>query len=242
MEKKNPLENLRTEIIKNQSLGYLGEFTQAGVSGEILALCDALDSFYGIDRSSKKASSNTKASSFLDVIDQNYKKNSVSYSVLNSMRVGKQWNYSRTNTLIQKSKEPLASMREKLSKENQLYLNISSVITSIALQDIVSSVNSFQEPKPTGISYYGQHSGFGNHYYLIKESLEVIRALKGFDMTEECKQHYEENRKTLETISQKINHTVLQYGRESSTQTKSSGCMVFIIVLFASILSIGYLL
>lgn len=238
MEKKNPLEDLRTEIIKSRSSGSLDEFTQAGISNEILDLCDALDSFYGIDRSPKMASSNTKASSMWDVIDQNYKSNSVSNSVLNSMRVSKQWNYSRTNTLIQKSKESLISLKEKLSIENPLYINLSSMIVSIALQDVVSSVNSFQDPKSANISYCGQNSGFRYYYYLIiKESLEVIRALKDFDMTEDCKHYYEENRKELETITQEINQEVL--GRESSTRAKSSGCMVFIIFLFASILSIG---
>ena len=86
-------------------------------------------------------------------------------------------------------------------------------------------------------------SGYGlgidiNYQKLITNSVDVISALKDFDMTKECRDNYEKNRGTLMELLQTMNKTIMQSDKKTATQMGSSGCMIALITLFSSILSI----
>ena len=239
MEDKNPLEDLRTEILKNQSDGYVDDFIRTGIADNILMICDALDGFYGINRSQK-----TSGNEVLDALNL-YHKPSYSYYSRKAldMPFSSRTYFSSVNNLIKVTKIQLLDIKQKTSKDNPFYLNLSSLIAAIAVRDVVSIVNNYQKPKAYTNSYYSQVFGIDfNYCNLINDALKVMSSLRDFDMTQECENNYEENRKSLVTISQAINEAVSQNDKSSSPQTESGGCMVFVIVLFASIISIGYLL
>lgn len=239
MEKENPLEDLRTEILRNQSDGLIDDFIRMGIADDILMICDALDGYYGINRSQK-----TSGDEVLDALNL-YLKPSYSYYSRKAldMPFNSRTHFLSVKNLIEVTKIPLSDIKQKTSNDNPLYINLSSMIAAIAVRGVVSTVNNYQKPKTYTNSCYSQVLGIDlNYYNLISDALKVMSSLKDFDMSQECINNYEENRKSLVKISLAINKAILQNDKSSSSQKESGGCMVFMIVLFASILSIGYLL
>lgn len=232
---KNPLEDLREEILNNQAEENIDDFTQMGIAEEVLMLCDALDRYYGIDKSKVKTDSNTFVSdnwmnnlyhedSFLS-----RSRNSITYHMLNENIVGRP-RQCKSEELVKESSPYLNSIRNKLSKENPLYLQLSSLIASIAVRDVVSTLNNFySSSSSTG---YRNNMGLGGKLFpLLNSAGNVMSVLKGFDMTDECKGNYEENRKRIMEYRQSIEDAVREYSYKSNAKAENSGCMLFFLTI-----------
>ena len=136
-----------------------------------------------------------------------------------------------------KVKEPLATMKEKLSINDPVYLNLSSAIVSIALQNVISSINSYQKPVYHDYKRYNLISGVDNEWSnLVLGGLDVFNELNGFDMTQECSDNYEANKKTLLSMAKSIREAML-HPRTSSAKSSSSGCLVLALAVSTSIMA-----
>lgn len=186
MEKKNPLEEFRKEIQKSHPDGYIDDFTKLGISDEILDICDALDRFYGIYKTPQ-----TSGDKIVDILNStlNYT-NYTSYTSRSLNSIGP-FPFSSAENLVHETKKPLSQIKLKLSKENPLYLNMSSAIVTIIVNSIVTKVNNYHSIKPYTL-------GMDIRYLrLINAAVKTMTLMKDFDMTVECRNNYDENRNLL---------------------------------------------
>lgn len=236
MESKNPLEEIREAILESQLFGIENEITQMGVSDELLQISDALDKYYGIERESKVAlPSNGRH------VMNDYNIFTIKPSPYISSIVGNPFGeskFSKTKDLLNQVKEPLKSMKSKLSKDDPIYLNLSSAIVSIALRNVVSAVNSYQKPAYYDYKRYNHFTGIDNEFSnLIFGGLDVFNELNNFDMTKECIDNYESNRKTILSMAESIRNAILHPKSSFSTKSSSSGCLVLVLTISTSIVA-----
>ena len=229
MESKNPLEEIRSAILEGQLFGVENEITQMGVSDELLKISDALDMYYGISREAKAE----PASGVYEI-----KQSPLITKMLNDTSCYRSFHaFQGTIDLINKVKEPLAIIKGKLSMNDPVYLNLSSAVVSIALQNVVSSVNSYQKPAYNDYKRYNLISGIDNEWSnLVLGGLNVLNELNSFDMTQECSDNYETNRKTLLSMAESIREA-MSHPRTSSAKSSSSGCLVLALVVSTSIMA-----
>lgn len=243
MEKKNPLENIRKAIIGGRFSGIENEVTRLGVSDELMKISDALDIFYGIEREKKEVPSNEGGhGSLIGVMNEYYKTHPNSYTA--SLSRTSYSRYLETSfggelSLLSNVKAPLLDMKQKLSKDNSLYLDISTTIASIAVNSVVSRINSYKKtPKsPFESDLFSSMTGLDSDYcQLITSGAKVFGELSDFDMVEEFRQNYEANRKVIFSLLDKIDK-ILQPKISTQNKSRSSGCMVLAIVMSTSMLS-----
>ena len=229
MESKNPLEEIRSAILESQLFGIENEITQMGVSDELLKISDALDKYYGISREPKAK----PAPGVYEI-----KPSPIITKILNDTSYYRSFNaFQSILDLINNVKEPLATMKEKLSINDPVYLNLSSAIVSIALQNVVSSINSYQKPAYNDYKRYNLISGIDNEWSnLVLGGLNVLNELNSFEMTQECSDNYETNRKTLLSMAESIREAI-SHPRTSSSKSSSSGCLVLALALSTSIMA-----
>ena len=248
MEKKNPLENIRKAIIGGQFSGIENEVTRLGVSDELMKISDALDSYYGIVREKKEEPS--KKSGLIGVMDEVYKGRGPYASMLRDVSFGNpisrfgEEKFSNVQSLLGQVKEPLAKIKATLSKDNPLYLNISTIIASIAVSRVVSSINNYRPTSrdPYGTDLLSYKTGIDTGYYnLITSGTKVFRLLESFDMAPDFLDNFEENKKVIYSQNQTFQNRLDRALRpETSTSRKSSsgsGCLVMALVLSTSMLS-----
>lgn len=245
MESKNPLENIRNAILGSQFLGEENEISRLGVSDELMKISDALDDYYGIVRESKEEPS--KEGGLIGVMNNVYKNPGRYSSILRQSvydnpitQFGKE-KFINVQSLLSRVKEPLAKMKEILSKDNPLYLNISTIIASIAISTVVSSINNY---RPTSTSPYrtdllSLRTGIDAGYYnLITSGKKVFRGLEDFDMTNDVLENFEANKKEIYSLYDKISDRLLNPKNLTSQKSSSgSGCLVMLFVLSTSMLS-----
>ena len=234
MESKNPLEEIREAIHESRIYGVENDITQMRVSDELLKISDALDKYYGIVRESELPPSNGKHA-INDCNVYTIKPNPYISSIVGNPFGGNK--FSKTKDLLHQVKEPLKSIKAKLSSNDSVYLNISSTIVSIALRDVVSSVNSYQKTSYYDYKRYDPLSGVDNEFRnLIFGGLDVFIELSDFDMTNECVDNYEANRKTILSMAESIRKAML-HPSSSSKKSSSSGCIFLALTLLSSIVT-----
>lgn len=239
MESKNPLEDIRTAILESKLFGIENEITQMGVSDELLKISDALDNYYGIDRGLKvnpldEGHVLNKFNTYT-IKPSPYVSNFISSITDSPFDVKK---FGKTTDLLKQVITPLKSMKKKLSKDNLIYLSLSSAVVSIALRDVVSSINSYQKPAYYDYKRYDPISGIDNVFSnLVYGGLKVFNELGNFDMTKECFDNYESNRKTILSMANNIQNAMLHPRTSSSNKSGSSGCLVLALTVSTSIVA-----
>jgi hypothetical protein len=230
MESKNPLEEIREAILESRLFGIENEISQMGVSDELLSISDALDNYYGIKRKQEPDT--------VEMMGGTYR---IKPSPYISSIVGNPWGeekFSKTTALLEEVKTPLESMRKKLPDNDPIYLNLSSAIVSIALRNVVSSVNSYKKPAYHDYRRYDMISGVDKEFRnLVLGGLKVFNILSDFDMTKECLDNYETNRKAILSIAESIQEAMLHPSRNLQSKNSSSGCIVLALALSTSIVA-----
>ena len=235
MESKNPLEEIRKAILESQLFGIENEITQMGVSDELLKISDALDIYFNINRDpSPKTSGEGHVLNAFNTYT--IKPNPFISSLVDSpFRRDK---FSKTTDLLNNVKEPLKSMKAKLSENDPIYTNLSSAIVSIALRDVVSSVNSYQKPAYYDYKRYDPISGVDQEFSsLVFGGLKVFNELSDFDMTKECLDNYEANRNTILSMAKSIQDAMMHPRTRLSAKSSSSGCLVLALAVTTSIVA-----
>lgn len=230
MESKNPLEEIREAILESRLFGIENEISQMGVSDELLSISDALDNYYGIKRKQEPDT--------VEVMGGTYR---IKASPYISSIVGNPWGkekFSKTTALLEEVKTPLESMRKKLPDNDPIYLNLSSAIVSIALRNVVSSVNSYKKPAYHDYRRYDLISGVDNEFSsLVLGGLNVFNMLSDFDMTKDCFDNYETNRKTILSMAESIREAMLHPNHNLQSKSSSSGCIVLALAISTSIVA-----
>ncbi len=243
MEANNPLENIRNAILENQFFGVENEISQLGISNELMEISDALDSYYGIVREKEKESTSDGSlvkDTLIGVFDEFYKSQhpSSTYSAISGIKYNNPNKFIKEINLLNNVKTPLESIKQTLTKDNPLYLNISTAIASIAVNSVVSSVNSYNPQNSYNSQQYNPLLGFDTNYYdLIQSGSKVFKGLKGFDMTDDFLANYETNRDAIFSMEKKLNDLILHSGTTTSNKSSSSGCMVFALLLSTAMFS-----
>lgn len=230
MEIKNPLEEIRNAILESQLFGVENEITQLGVSKELLKISDALDDYYGIKRKDELDTVEIMGGAYR--IKPNPYISSIVGNPLGEEKFGK------TTALLEEVKTSLESIKEKLSIDDPVYLNLSSAIVSIALRNVVSSVNSYQKPSYYDYKRYDMISGVDKEFSnLVFGGLKVFNMLSDFDMTKECHDNYEANRKTILSMAESIKDAYLHPRSNLHSKSSSSGCIVLALTFSTSIVA-----
>ena len=230
MEIKNPLEEIRNAILESQLFGVENEITQLGVSKELLKISDALDNYYGIKRKDEPDT--------VEIMGGAYRiKPSPYISSIVGNPLGEE-KFGKTTALLEEVKTSLESIKERLSIDDPVYLNLSSAIVSIALRNVVSSVNSYQKPSYYDYKRYDMISGVDKEFSnLVFGGLKVFNMLNDFDMTKECHDNYEANRKTILSMAESIKDAYLHPRSNLHSKSSSSGCIVLALTLSTSIVA-----
>lgn len=120
-------------------------------------------------------------------------------SVLNS--------YDAAEKLILHGKDKIKIIKRKMGKEDQTYIEISSVIVIAVLNFTVDRVNKAQEMLDPSRLYLGFPDRFSSVQHLREElnrSMELLNLMESFKMKKEVKDHYRENYKTLRGILKQV--------------------------------------
>jgi hypothetical protein len=146
--------------------------------------------------------------------------------------------FGKTTALLEEVKTSLESIKERLSIDDPVYLNLSSAIVSIALRNVISSVNSYQKPSYYDYKRYDMISGVDKEFSnLVFGGLKVFNMLSDFDMTKECHDNYEANRKTILSMAESIKDAYLHPRSNLHSKSSSSGCIVLALTLSTSIVA-----
>ena len=247
----NSLEELRNNIIESLLLSDIDDSTQWGISDDVISLCNVLCSFYGIDHSQETTSSSTRLHGLMSILASHYNNQpqepwSLKLQSLTNKSPIRQWNFSKSNDLISYSKVSLTSIKKKLTKDDSLYICLSSIIVYAVLDDIISTVNSYQKNIEYEVSKFGRFVACDNYNKLIKKSIELMASLKDFDMLEDCRMGYDNFLRELRSIVQsnnKIiaqnNKIIAQHMKISLEETKKNGCVLVMIILLCLSVSIS---
>lgn len=161
-----------------------------------------------------------------------------SYSIISGIHQNNPKKFIKEIDLVNNVKTALESIKQRLSKDNPLYLNISTAIASIVVKSVVSSINSYKPHNSYSYRQYNPSTNFdGNYYYLIKSGSNVFRKLKDFDMTNEFSANYETNRDAIFSMEKKLTDSILHPRTTTSKKSSSSGCMVLALVLSTTMFS-----
>ena len=88
-----------------------------------MEISDVLDSYYGIVREKKEES--TTADGLIGVLNEYYKSHpSSTYSAISGIKYNNPNKFIKEIDLVKNVKTPLGSIKQRLTKENLLYLNI----------------------------------------------------------------------------------------------------------------------
>ena len=236
MEKKNPFEEVRSAILASQLLGIENEVSELGISDELLDICDAIDDYYGI-----KKKPVTQYPSDTNDNNQIYKIFEVKPKQLfltdyDKFEQLQSIDFAKDLNLLKRTEVQLKSIKRKLPEDNPIYIQISSAIASIAIRDVVSTINSYQRPITTyNLRTYDFLTGVDMLYSnIIYKGIDVFYELKKFDMTQDCYDVFQSNYNRISAICDKISDTILN---PPSTKKNSSGCMVVAITLSTSIIA-----
>ena len=227
MASKNPLEEVRNHILQCQQLGIEDEFLKMGISEEVLNISNALDGYYGINRStvcnSPPVNPDLEREGLIRLDNRH---------VLRIINVEPQQEFfQHIKQLLSSVKEPLTSIKNKRSSQDTFYLSLSTMIVSIALQNVVSRVNSYRRSPSVEQSLVFNLKGVDPEYRtLVERALGVMDCLQHFDMIPERKGNYEANRESLQSIYDDINTAL----HRRSTKN-SSGCLVFLLIASTSL-------
>ena len=240
METKNPLEEVRNYILQCQQLGIEDEFSEKGISDEVIKISNALDLYYGINRLPSVDHASASSDSVRLPDRSLYEMASHAGMLPSSTDLCKDF-FRETKTMLHTVRDPLVSIKNKVTITDTFYLNLSSAIVSIALKNVVLSLNSYKRPAPRGCGILRSDDSFDisicgvdlNYRNMVLSSLGVMNYLKNFDMTHECKSNYEENHQRL----QRLNSYIEDRFRHSSRNQKksSSGCLVFLLLVSTSL-------
>lgn len=237
MENQNPLESLRDAVLESQLLGIDNGIAQLGVSDDIIKICNALDIYYGIKRETKVhyPSDNEYTSSEMIKIFNNSNLSNIYGNFANNRQYHyNEYNFYKTRELVKMTKEPLQSIKSELTKENPFYLYVSSIIVSIAIRDVINSVDSY---KPNGnhiCPFSGIDMDFSN---LVSGALKVFNDIYSFDMSKDCYDNYEANRKELQLWNEKLYKAMTR-----PTKKETSGCMMLACAISTSLITCGILI
>ena len=221
-------------------MGIEDEFSEKGISDEVIKISNALDLYYGINRLPSVDHASASSDSVRLPDRSLYEMASHAGMLPSSTDLCKDF-FRETKTMLHTVRDPLVSIKNKVTITDTFYLNLSSAIVSIALKNVVSSLNSYKRPAPRGygilrsddssdISICGVDLNYRN---MVLSSLGVMNYLKYFDMTPECKSNYEGNHQRLQQLNSYIEDRLRHPSRN---QKKSgSGCLVFLLLVSTSL-------
>ena len=142
------------------------------------------------------------------------------------------------------------SIKSKLGPSNTYYLQMSTLMVSAALHNIIEEVNRAQEKVKLDM-ILDRYNALSNIQSVMRSAWNATKIMDGFDMESSFKTNrYNPNRNTLRDLCNQIGISTSTYSSSNSSSTSSysgsysssgsssgSGCMVGIMV--AIIMTIG---
>lgn len=101
-------------------------------------------------------------------------------------------------TLLRDTKQPLLSIKERTSSNNDFYSKQSTRVASIALNAIIEVVNSAQSDPL--LSYHLQVGQGGEFKALMKKCYDAMGLIDDMDVSSDFARHYRPNRETIRKI------------------------------------------
>ena len=157
---------------------------------------------------------------------------------------------SNAVSLLNKTQPKLQSIKSKLGPSNTYYLQMSTLMVSAALHNIIEEVNRAQEKVKLDM-ILDRYNALSNIQSVMRSAWNATKIMDGFDMESSFKTNrYNPNRNTLRDLCNQIGISTSTYSSGNSSSTSSysgsysssgsssgSGCMVGIMV--AIIMTIG---
>ena len=157
---------------------------------------------------------------------------------------------SNAVSLLNKTQPKLQSIKSKLGPSNTYYLQMSTLMVSAALHNIIEEVNRAQEKVKLDM-ILDRYNALSNIQSVMRSAWNATKIMDGFDMESSFKTNrYNPNRNTLRDLCNQIGISTSTYSSSNSSSTSSysgsysssgsssgSGCMVGIMV--AIIMTIG---
>lgn len=240
---KNPLNDLRNKIIHDVYLTNIIESPFIPVAKEVLEICDAIDVFLGIKKEAEKKQ-NTSIPEGMQKVPNLFSSVNGIYGSSTYSLYGSDKSYekdiaafnrkiSKVYKLINNTKEPLNSMKIKIGQGNTFYINISTCVASLLLNETVSSFNSYKAPNPYDSLYnplnYGPVDVKMVYLEIGTECIKAINDIMKYDMSEECKANCKKNKEALSSIIDSMINPPKQVKRNES------GCLILILAVSSSL-------
>ena len=132
---------------------------------------------------------------------------------------------SHAVTLLNNTKPHLQSIKQKLGATNTFYLKMSTQIAGHALHNIVEEVNAVQNAPQIAIRLQLglglDSSDLAKIRSVVREAWKAILLMDDFDLAAEFKSHYNENRKTLKSMCNRMGISTYEH-KPTPTSSKSS--------------------
>jgi uncharacterized membrane protein YgcG len=150
---------------------------------------------------------------------------------------------SNAVSLLNKTQPKLQSIKSKLGPSNTYYLQMSTLMVSAALHNIIEEVNRAQEKVKLDM-ILDRYNALSNIQSVMRSAWNATKIMDGFDMESSFKTNrYNPNRNTLRDLCNQIGISTSTYSSGNSSSTSSysgsysssgsssgSGCMVGIMV------------
>ena len=128
-------------------------------------------------------------------------------------------------TLLRDTKQPLLSIKEKTSSNNDFYSKQSTRVASIALNTIIEVVNNAQSDPL--LSYHLQIGQGGEFKALMRKCYDAMGLIDDMDVSSDFARHYRPNRETIRKICVNI-------GVINDFSGSGEGCAITLFTLLAT--------
>lgn len=130
-----------------------------------------------------------------------------------------------SRTLIDETKSSLQAIRRKLGASHVSYLNLSTRVVRLAMHNLVEEVNKVQADVASSVELLGLHSrndlmdGLKNTF---RNAWEVTNILDAFDLEDEYRKRFNENKNSLRNLCQQVGVSTLIISPRSTRPSTSS--------------------
>lgn len=190
------------------------------ISQEMIEYYRAIDIFNGTVR--KEQVSFKQESS--DVLGEHVIKASKNILGLNE-ETNRYFQFAKVTALLDKTLKILHEIKSAQTISNQEYLHLSTRVVSMALNNVIEIVNKRLSSSET---LYVRQYGFDTKLEsAIFKAHTVMRTMSLFDMTEDFRNHFNEQQKAIAQICERINPwNRYSAQRKEPNSSNNSGCMV----------------
>ena len=146
-----------------------------------------------------------------------------SFGIMGELERGRQ--FRQVTELLDKVSNPLQRIKGSQAISNQEFLQLSTRVVSLALNKVIELVNyNISASRTSHLRQYGLDTELNSS---VLDAHVAILKMSSFDMLDDFKRHFDEQKRTVEQMSDRTN-PLKKATLQNSSSGGGSGCMVML--------------